>query len=370
MSKRGFTLIELLVGVLIGVFLTTAAVGFVRHETRLMGLTQDRLALVQSSRAALDLLSSDLRQAGLGLVRDPAGNFPGFMTGPFTVNGIQFNTGNDISLSKGAPSPGTYTLTTMDLGIRVALGQQATIVGFTGIGSSVGTVQICNSPGLYFRDGELVLLQDEFFSSAQSVRFANEIPATGDCPCANPFVSDPCKAYSWQLPDSGKSGEFWQSFGGAGNINYRGGQTFGAFSTIVYFVSQAASGDRGELRRVDFDSQGASCLARDGSCGAEVAGNVEAMFYKIWAFTPATATWMEVNPGDPIDSNDRVRVDMELVVRSRVQKENVQPVIQAQLAPAPVDIPGAGDPDKIERQVFRTSVDIRNSGRASAVGGI
>src|SRR5574339_630921 len=97
-ARRGLTLIELMIGVAIALFLTAAAVTFVRHETRLMGVSQDRIDMLQGGRAAIDLIGLDVQQAGQGIGYDEAGNFQGLLLGPFTAGSQNWN-------SVGASNP-------------------------------------------------------------------------------------------------------------------------------------------------------------------------------------------------------------------------------------------------------------------------
>src|SRR5436190_23826782 len=96
-SERGVTLIELMVGVFIALFLTAAAVAFASHETKLLGYSNDQIDLEQSGRAAIDLLSQDIRMAGsgVGTTISPGptnGAYLGLQVGVFGMpGGLQFN---------------------------------------------------------------------------------------------------------------------------------------------------------------------------------------------------------------------------------------------------------------------------------------
>lgn len=64
MLQRGFTLLELLVTIIIGAFITLAAVTFM-HNTAMSYHTQDMTARLQeNARFAVQMMSYDLRQAG------------------------------------------------------------------------------------------------------------------------------------------------------------------------------------------------------------------------------------------------------------------------------------------------------------------
>ena len=109
----------------------------------LMGVTEDRLDMVQASRVVMNLISSDVRSAGLGL-RPQTGQFQGLLTGPFTVGGVPFGGAGTLQVQEAdATGSGTFTpyaVPTQDLGVRLADGDQATIVDFTGKGSTAGSM--------------------------------------------------------------------------------------------------------------------------------------------------------------------------------------------------------------------------------------
>ncbi|MGF1510928.1 MAG: PilW family protein [Myxococcota bacterium] len=361
-SRRGLTLVELLIGVTIGAILTTAAVAFVRHETRLMGATNERLSLLQSGRASLDLIASDLQLAGLGTGLDSFNNFGGLLTGPFAIGGIAFNQAglNTITLEQGYPSTGSYVVNSDDLGIRLAEGEQSSIVDFVNLGGN-GSLRICDNPNLNLDAGDLVVLRDELYLASRSVRL--------DSPSASPACEcvAGCTTFTWNEPagtgPADGNGYHYVSYPGAENVDYTLGALFSAFKTIVYFVADQGSGsNRGQLRRVVFDPDNptntADCALRT-TCGVALAENVEALFVEVWGFTPGTSTWTQAPPGG-IPGADRLRVDIEMVMRSRVPANAVQPPAVSGLNGT--TFPPAGR-DRIEREVYRTSVDVRNSGR-------
>lgn len=363
-KNRGFTLIELIVGIFIGVTITTAALAFIRHETRLMGATSDRLQVVQSGRAVMDLITNDLRQAGLGMGTDPTGNFPGILVGNFTLNGIAFGDSMGLTLEESRVTGSVaYATTTMDLGIRKASGDQATIVDITGIGTDNGQVQVCNSPGLEYRNDELVLFQDEYLQASLGVRLLNPVGPTGDCPCLNPAgLGQPCLRFVWERPSPmSADAETWASDAGAPGTNFANGQVYGNYRTLVYFVDQSDSlAGRSALRRVDFSELPPGCSGRDDTCGALVARNVEGLFYAVETLDPAVGTWTPLPPATPIPPDVLVRVDVELVLRNENRKDTPQPAVTPQLGGG-VRFPPAGQ-DLVEREVYRTSVQIRNAG--------
>jgi len=359
-GQTGFTLVELIVAMLIGSLLTTAAVAFVRSESKLMGVTEDRLEITQASRVVLNLIASDLRSAGLGL-RPTANQFDGLLTGAFNVGPVAFGPGNiqleqaDVDQAPGAPT-NAYNRPTQDLGVRLADGDQATIVAFDGTGGGSGNFTVCDNPGLNFRNNEVVLLQDQTSLSTWAVELTN-VGASSVC-AAN--CASGCVPLTWQRPVSpahryvGNSGD---------NVDYRLGQMFGEFKTVVWFlVPDPNRPNRGVLRRMTWDDTQPDCAARDNNCGALVARNVEAFYYRVYQFTP-DGGWLEIAPGGAPDADGRIRVDIELVMRAEESSSQTFNQIQAELAPgAPAPFPQAAR-DRIARRVFRATVELRNAGR-------
>ena len=356
-QQRGFTLIEVTVGIAIGVFLTAAAVSFVRFETRLMGLSNERLDMVQTGRSGLDIIAKDLRLAGMGMSLDAANDFVGLLHGTFTLDGVQFNPNGfsaDINLERGQPAPITYATQTQDLGIRAASGTQSSIVDFTTSGGS-GTMRVCDHAELDLDGGEIVLIRDQEYLANRAIEVS--VPsAVGACRC-----QDGCVDVSWGEP--AEASHRFENYPGAQNVDYNLGSLFADFETIVYFVADQGSGPgRGQLRRAQFDEAniGTCNTARDATCGVAVSEDVEALYFAIWGFDPTTGQWAQVAPGASIPGDQRLRVDVELIARIRPEGNRVNPPVVSVLTGN--SLPPAGR-DRIEREVFRTSVDIKNSGR-------
>ncbi|NJK88525.1 MAG: hypothetical protein HC923_03415 [Myxococcales bacterium] len=148
-------------------------------------------------------------------------------------------------------------------------------------------------------------------------------------------------------------------------VSFSRGELFGGYKTVVWFLVEDPDPNvpnRGALRRVVFDDDTPTCAARDVSCGALIASNVEALFYRIYQFAPDTG-WALVPDGTFPTDDGRLRVDLELIVRSEdAQAQKTFAPIAADLAPGgPRTIPPG--PDRIERRSFRTTIEVRNAGR-------
>lgn len=84
----------------IGAGITLAGVAFVAHQTRLMGFTNERIQMNQSSRFGIDRLRADLRMAGAGIGHDESGGYSGLEVGSFQCGGATF-TSNNRALHNG-----------------------------------------------------------------------------------------------------------------------------------------------------------------------------------------------------------------------------------------------------------------------------
>ena len=375
-NQRGVTLIELMVGFTIAILLTLAAVSFAAHETRLMGISRDRLDLAQASRAAIDLLAEDLKQAGAGIGYQADGTFAGLMLGRFTAGGLVWNpdgaaptlAGAGVGIGPGVTAnlalsavgpretlgPG-YTAITTDIGIMTANGSYATIAEYNPAGAGM----YCTSPRTVFQPTEYVVLRTQ---SSFDAFTASIIPGVNvACNTSNGhncvngctrFTFAPVPMFSTDL--------------GAQNRSYLGGEIAGAAQTIVWFA--VATAGRGTLRRAVFNSP-AGCAARNGTCGSNVVADVEAMLAQAWTFDPATGLWTRAGQV-PIVNGNRIRVDVELVMRSRKSADARTMPVPLNLLPTGANCVPATGPcgekqDFGQRRVIRTSIEIKNSGLMS-----
>ncbi len=409
-GARGFTLIELMVGAAIAVFLTAAAMAFSSHELKLMGHSNQEIEMQQGARAALDLLVQDLRRAGQGLGYTANGTihnnpvnsaFAGLVTGSFGLshngNTPQFNTngqpmipagvlpvpagaGHAINLrttdNRGLPVAATLASVTMDLGIMFADGDYASIADYRAAGVNAGSGQFCREnpvpADLAFEAGDEVVMRTQDGLTARAVRLTN-VAAAGACSfnrCLNGCVNYTFTA----LP------QLFQTDSSAANVLYAGGEIHGGLTTVVWFVTTnnlPPMDNIGILRRAVLD-QNNTCDGRGpppgNNCGAIVADFVEGLFVQVWRWVPGGAggpgTWTNAGQG-PVQSTDRLRVDVELVVRSRSASNKPQQRVPVRLmGGGPACLPNIAAPcanppgsvDWIRRRAYRTSVEIKNSG--------
>ncbi|MEL6186145.1 MAG: prepilin-type N-terminal cleavage/methylation domain-containing protein [Myxococcota bacterium] len=365
-SRRGITLIEVVIATLVSLILTAAAVAFATQETRLLDLSQERLEANMVGRSALALLADDLRKAGAGVGYDEQGRFLGLVADNFTAGGLAFNgTGSAIAEGDNSVAPvgvsaqntftrpragtfsgQTYTVPTHDLGIRFANGSYATIIRERGYSGT-----LCSSPDISYENNEWVVLRDSSGISALSGTIQVGAPTTGaGCRCVGG-----CSAFTFTpTPTMMMSGQ------GANRVTYGYGEVQGGLQTVVWFVVANATGE-GELRRVTFDDPNDNCAARQ-TCGGLVADFAEAMYTQIWRWNSVTNQWTQAGQGANPATEERMRVDVELILRSENETRSLRPEVQAKLrANACVPAP-CGSPDKYTRLAYRTSVEIMNSG--------
>ena len=378
-AQRGVTLIELMVGFTIAILLTLAAVSFAAHETRLMGISRDRLDLAQASRAAIDLLADDLRQAGAGVGYQVDGTFAGLRLDNFTFGGIGFNpdggpatpagpplstgpgvfanltvssVGNIATNQREAPG-GNFTVQTTDIGIITANGAYATIADYNAAGAGM----FCDAPTNTFENGEIVVIRSQ--SSLDAFTAAINVGATVACNVANGHSCVlGCRAFTFATNPT------FASDAAAPNRVYLGGEIAGGVQSIAWFA--VADNGVGTLRRIVFDGA-AVCGGRNNTCGSRVVDNVEALIAQAWTFDQETGVWQ--NAGQiPVNVPNRIRVDVELVVRSRKSSERPTAPVAMNLMPTPNNcVPTTGACNAAQdyglRRVIRTSVEIKNSGR-------
>ena len=158
----------------------------------------------------------------------------------------------------------------------------------------------------------------------------------------------------------------------ATSANYEAGYLARGFKMATWFVTN--DGGEGRLRRATTN------CPRDNTCGDVVADNVEGLQMRIYQPPLSGATaWTDLtNTGARLTTSERLRVDLEIVMRSRAEDRNQthKPVLMALYAsggnlgyciPGGAAAPGPTcvdfTPDKFRRLVMRASVDIRNAGR-------
>lgn len=369
-SRRGVTLVELMVGVAIALFLTTAAIAFTVHETRLMGISRENLELSQTGRAALDLLTRDLAAAGAGVGYQTDGVFGGLRLDTFVIDGVTFNpagvavpvgssgiagAGADLALVTvglhGSTGVG-YVNRTQDIGVVFADGAYATISDYNAAGSGWHCLGTAATP-ITFRTGEIAIMRSEDGSLARTVQLG--APGVPGC-SAYATCAQGCRAFTFVPAAPG----WFASDPTADNATYVGGELQGGLKQVVWFV--AAANGAGTLRRAVFDGA-ATCAARDNTCGMAAADFVEHLGVQVWTWDVNAGGWQSAGQV-PINTPNRVRVDLELVVRARTSGARAASPVELRLLPGACVPVGdcVADRDFGVRQAFRTSVEVKNSG--------
>jgi hypothetical protein len=385
-----------MVGVTIALFLTAAAVLFVRHETRLLGVSSDRLDMIQGSRAALDLISDDLRKAGVGVGYDEQGDFSGLLLGQFQAGGVTWNPDGTSSTNPQPVPPGQGAYRRLDMqdtsggsalgggalwesrnveiGIRYADGVSATVANW-----SPGLLELCRvdddddgNPDAItnqFNDPDIVVLRDDSYMTAQVVQISNLNAA----PCTYGQCVHGCLSAAYVTWPGGAGNATFSTGAAVNSVSYVGGEVHDGYKTIVWFVAADANGF-GTLRRAEFDGDpGNTCAAADNTCGGGVARGIETLQMQVWQWnpTPAPGAWVNVGQGPltnptPGEAPPRMRVDVEIVVRAEGTDVKTHPQVTLRLrdgfcAPTPCNA-GSPEIDYTERRAYRTSVEIKNAG--------
>jgi prepilin-type N-terminal cleavage/methylation domain-containing protein len=361
-QRRGFTLIEMMIGVVVGSIIVLAAVAFAGQEARTLATSNQVLELGQVGRVALGMIADDVTNAGVGVGYRADGTFVGINT-----TGVVNGAADDIELAGGAFNTRNRAInvagvptTTDDLVVAVADGATATIVGAP-TGSLAGAnVTVC-APGpndLQFSTGDRVIARDAFGLAAASYVLTN---AAAPSPCP----ADVQCLGSGQCVDLtvGADAYQWTSDATADNAGFMRGQLIGNFRQVVWYIDPTQSG---RLRRYTVDPAVPPGACAGFACGAIVAEGVESLQFRVRAFaTPGG--WQDVT-GAAVQNNDPLRVDLELVVRARTQDSSNKLHDPARLllesvAGVPVCLPAdCNTQTLVRREVFRTSVEVKNSG--------
>jgi hypothetical protein len=290
----------------------------------------------------MGLLADDFQAGGLNW--NPLGTpIPADAAPPFPEGAHSVNT---FTRPRPGPNRGQpYQATTHDLGMRFADGSYSTIVRER---NNEGV--ICGGPNIDFEDDELVIMRDAVGISARSGQLDVSAPsAGGSCPCAAS-----CLDFEFNPTSDYRSGP------GALTARYGFGEVQGGFRTVVWFVTANPQGE-GELRRAEFT--GDTCPSRQ-ACGGVVADFAESLLTQIWRWDSALNRWVQAGQAPVQASEDRLRVDIELVLRSESETRTTRPQVRTKLADANC-VPGPCDGsnrDGYARVAYRTSVEIMNSG--------
>ena len=363
-SQRGLTLVEIAIATTVALILTAAAVAFATQETRLMDVSQERLEMSQVGRSALALLADDIRKAGAGIGYDEQGRFRGILADGFTMGGLLWNpSGTPIAVGAGSPFPvgshtvngytrpragqnrgQTYSVVTHDIGFVYADGTYATIVderNFTGT--------VCTEPLMAeYQANELVVMRDAIGISAMSGR----INITGlnlNCPC-----EDGCTNFTFAPTTDFSSGP------GAARASYRLGEIQGGLKTAVWFVAEVNG--EGQLRRAEFTGDPLQNCADRATCGGLVADYTEALYTQIWRWDDNNNQWAQGGQSIATTDPSRMRIDVELILRSQSETSGDKPVVTSKLQ-FNTCIPGptCDDVDRYARVAYRTTIEVMNS---------
>lgn len=340
-KTAGFTLIEMMVSVAVGMIVLAAGVRVVADHFMLLRDTTGTADLHRNSREVIEFLSTDLRQAGMGIGYELNGTFAGVERGNFKIGDATFNSDNQVvALTDG-------NVLTDDIGVRLARGDVRSVADYSA--GVAGSGQICTSPDI--KSGDSVVLLSREGLQRRSVL----LTALGAETCAEDKCVDGCQGFSFNAGDYAPDS--------ASSANFQGGLMVGDYEHIGWFVTADADGE-GELRRIKVGAAG-GCAARDNTCGGTIAKGVESVQVKLWQWDDTTTSWSEIGPADPINTRNRLRFDLEVVSRAPDDPRGVLHERAASELEAGVCVPQPCDGGKLagRRDVMRTSVEVRNSGR-------
>lgn len=338
---RGVTLLELTISLGVGATIAAAAMVLTSDFGRFHHRQVGHLSLGHRLRSAAELLAADIRNAGVGVGYTPSGRFGGLVGGPFTApGGATFEpAGRDVETPDG-------TVRTDDLVLRRAIGARRTILGL-----DPGSVEICR--GLSLAAGDRVVASARTGLSARTLRVQGAVEAA----CTLGRCMDGCTTVSFSDDPS------YVSDPSALTRTFRGGDLFTDFQVVAWFV---ATDDDGEaaLRRAELEAL-ETCATAGSSCGGEVAGGIETLQIRWARFDEGLSSWVELDPSQPVETFDRLRVDLELLGRARGDPKvgKTQPVV-SQLEPGLcLPMPCGAERDSVPRLALRTTVEVRNAGR-------
>lgn len=341
-GRRGYTLLEMTVSIGLGSAIALGALTLTADFNRFQHRHLGELGADQRLRDSLDLIAQDIRNAGVGVGYRPDGEYAGFITGNFSLpGGAVFDATNRvISTSDG-------NVLTDDLGLRRALGDRRTVLFL-----EEGTGQICT--GLEFESGDRVAVTSRSGRSGKTLRILGSSPT----PCTRGVCSGGCASITWAADPA------YVSSPAATTQLFVGGDLYQDYETVVWFVSVDDEGFP-SLRRVSGDRI-YTCATAGETCGGEAAEGVVFLHYAVARLDATSGAWVAVSQDQPIRSFEPLRVDIEMIARSKSDPGvGLTQSVSSDLEPglcAPAHC-GNGELDTVPRLALRTSVEVRNAGR-------
>lgn len=377
-SRLGFTMIELMIGTVIGALVLLVAVAFTQHEVRMLGLSNEVLEMTQAGRSAIDLLSEDLQNAGAGVGYDGTGEFVGLELKAFTRDAETFDANNnaiiDLTNSEGVQT----TYETDDIGILLADGEYTSIWMFDTAAEKLGVCGPSAFQTLLDGGNPLIVVRTADGMFGRTVKLVDQDVGWGTPPPDDECVNG-WEVWNWDTDAT------WKSAADADTIDivYEAGEAHGNFRRITWYVT--SDGVKGRLMRLTDET----CAGRGppyppparssafpppgpvdpASCGEVVADDVEVLHLKVFELVDNVWTDRTGGVGLPpgvshVNTSNRLKVDLELVIRSRLTDVQLtpHPAVELALEPPGTCVPSGCAPDHVRRMVMRASVELRNAG--------
>lgn len=343
MKTRGYSLMEVVTATALGTALTVGGLVMTANFNRFSHRHVGELEVQQRLRRMMDLIAEDLHNAGVGVGYTTNGEFSGLMTGGFTLSGGGAFQANDRALTTT-----DGIIYTDDIGLRRALGTRRTVAFLE---SGVG--QICR--GMRLQADDRVSVTSRSGRSARTLR----ILSSSDAACTRGQCVGGCTEITY-APDSA-----YLSDAGAMTQRFVSGDLFAEYETVVWFLALDGEGFP-TLRRVagkDIET----CAAADTTCGGEVAEGVEFLQTALWRLDSTTHEWVTVSADQPIRTYERLKVDLELVARTRGDPGiGHSVVIRSEINPSLCAPANCGENEAknttVPRIALRTSIEVKNSG--------
>lgn len=362
MRQRGFTLVEVMVSVGIFAIVTAGAFMFAQQQLRTRKQTEFVLEAEQNARISMDAIRLDLQVAGLGTGYRADGNFSGLDLGNF---GGGLFASNDYNHGAAISD---------DIRIRGAAGVARTIATYNA--PAPATMEVCSGgfpEWVVPQPPELAVIVDEAYTTSRVIQI-NGVAMGIACTDSDCVGTGSCDLITFT-----HRGDLFQTDGGALNANYAAGTLFRGYFDHLYFIQWGGGGP--SLFRADMttDLVGAilpfgapsPCLGGRGICAVNnnlIGEGVESVQMRLMEQLPPTAPapWSidstnAFTAASGINNSNRVRVDIEVIARSRTQEVEAPKGQVCSVLAAGSCFPPAGV-DSFRRRVFSSSIEIKNSG--------
>ncbi len=349
----------MMIGLAVASIVIMAAIAFAHDEIKAFGRGNQNLEMLQTGRAALDLMMRDFTNAGSGIGYDYQSSFPGLkLGGTFSIGPASGGSAPAFTTDNAVFTDPMWGYTTVNDDVFIRSTEVSTNTVMRSGAEAGGFFFVCNPTRVL--DGDMVSLRD---TTGQLISIRQVSGLTIGSPCVDCVGTGLCDSFQLAVVP-GPLG--YTTPGGASDEEWSLGTVATGHRISIWFMTYGPDNFPQLRRAVDTD------CARGPACGNLMADNIDTLQvrYFRWDETAVPQNWV-LHTG-PINTRERFRVDVELVVRSRTMED------QQFHAPVRLALESSGGGTfpptspvlnatqrnslRYQRIVLRSSIQLRNTG--------